>query len=108
MKSRRVAGAVLAFLALSGCAGDGGARDEQTLSPAEASVRVSELLYQQNLITYRQVNEKMNEYVLAVSRDGVPADSVMPGFHRWLEAWTRTHPHSVAAARLEPAVQLHP
>ena len=72
------------------------------LPPAEASARVSELLYGRNLIADPQVNARMNEYVLAVSRDGVPADSVMPEFHRWLEAWARDHPHRVAAARLVP------
>lgn len=65
-------------------------------------MRVSELLYGQNLIGEPQVNAKMNEYVLAVSRDGVHADSVMPEFHWWLARWARAHPDRVAAARLQP------
>lgn len=93
---------VLAFLAIVGCAGEGRKAGGEMLPPAEASARVTELLYGQNLIADPQVNAKMNGYVLAVSRDGVPADSVMPEFHRWLAAWARTHPERVAAARLEP------
>ncbi|HEX6369796.1 MAG TPA: hypothetical protein VF006_12830 [Longimicrobium sp.] len=77
------------------------------LPPAEASARVTELLYGQNLIADPQVNAKMNEYVLAVSRDGVPADAVMPEFHRWLAGWTRARPDRVAAARLEVGTPTH-
>ena len=87
---------------LAGCAGDGREAGGEGLPPTEASVRVTELLYGQNLVADPQVNAKMNEYVLAVSRDGVPADSVMPEFHRWLAAWARAHPDRVAAAQLEP------
>ena len=98
---RRVLG-VLGALVVSSCAGEGSARDGDILPPAEASARVSELLYRQNLIADPQVNAEMNEYVLAVSRDGVSVDSVMPEFHRWLAAWARAHPDRVAAARLVP------
>ena len=97
----RVGWRVLGLLVLAGCAGEGGKAGGETLPPAEASARVTELLYGQNLVADPQVNAKMNEYVLAVSRDGAPADSVLPEFHRWLEAWARTHPDRVAAARLE-------
>lgn len=93
---------VLALLAIAGCVGEGREAGGETLPPAEAAARVTELLYGQNLVADSQVNAKMNEYVLAVSRDGVPADSVMPEFHRWLAAWVRAHPDRVAAARLEP------
>lgn len=92
----------LGLLVLTGCGGEGGDQRGGTLTPAEASARVSELLYGQNLVADPEVNAKMNEYVLAVSRDGVAVDSVMPGFHRWLAAWARTHPDRVAAARLVP------
>ena len=68
---------------------------------------MTELLYRRNLIADPQVNAKMNEYVLAVSRDGVAVDSVMPEFHRWLAAWARAHPDRVAAARLVPIVLPH-
>ena len=87
---------------LCGCAGEGRDADAELLPPAGALARVSELLYGRNLIADPQVNAKMNEYVLAVSRDGVPADSVMPEFHRWLAGWVRAHPDRVAAARLQP------
>ncbi len=92
----------LVLLMLSACAGEGRGPIGEMLPPAEAAARVTKLLYGQNLIADPQVNEKMNEYVLAVSRDGVPADSVMPEFHRWLVAWVRAHPDRAAAARLEP------
>jgi hypothetical protein len=93
--------AAVGILVLAAC-GQGGEGDGRVLPPAEASARVSELLYGLNLISDRQVNAKMNEYVLALSRDGIPADSVMPEFHRWLEDWARAHPERVASARLEP------
>lgn len=96
---------VLALLAIAGCAGEEREAGRETLPPAQASARVTELLYRRNLIADPQVNAKMNEYVLAVSRDGVAVDSVMPEFHRWLAAWARAHPDRVAAARLVPAEQ---
>lgn len=88
------------MLVLAGCAGEAREAGRERLPPSEASARVTDLLYGRNLIADPQVNAKMNEYVLAVSRDGVPADSVMPEFHRWLAAWARDHPDRVAAARL--------
>ena len=94
-----------ACLVLSGCAAERRTGEDELLAPADASARVSELLYGRNLIADPQVNAKMNEYVLAVSRDGIPADSVMPEFHRWLDAWVRAHPDRAAAARLETGVR---
>ena len=91
----------LAFLVFSGCVGEGKQGDSHLLSPAEVSARVSELLYRKNLISDPEVNAKMNEFILLVSRDGVSADSVMPEFHGWLAVWTRAHPDRVAAARLQ-------
>jgi hypothetical protein len=70
--------------------------------------QVSELLYGRNLIADPEVNARMNEYVLQVSRDGRSADSVIPEFHEWLAAWARDHPDRVAAARLAPVVDVHP
>lgn len=96
---------VLALLVLAGCAGEEREAGGETLPPAEASARVTELLYGRNLIADPQVNAKMNEYVLAVSRDGVPADSVIPEFYRWLAAWARAHPDRAAAARLKSGAQ---
>jgi hypothetical protein len=87
----------------SACARPAPAAHRDHLDPAEASAQVSVLLYQQGLVSDPEVNAKMNEYVLAVSRDGVPVDSVMPEFHHWLEAWARAHPDRAAAARLAPA-----
>lgn len=101
---RRVVRAAVC-LVLCGCSGEGRGGQAELLPPADASARVSELLYGQNLIADPQVNAKMNEYVLAVSRDGVPADSVMTEFHRWLVKWARTYPDRVAAARLQPGRQ---
>lgn len=98
----RVGLRVLGLVVVAGCVGEGGKAGEETLPPAEASARVTELLYGQNLVADPQVNAKMNEYVLAVSRDGVPVGSVMPEFHRWLAAWARAHPDRVAAVRLQP------
>lgn len=95
---------VLGAPMISACAGEASGRDGGRLPPAEASARVSEMLYGQNLISQPQVNARMNEYVLAVSRDGVPADSVMPEFHRWLVEWVRVNPNLVDAARLEPGL----
>lgn len=87
---------------LAGCGDAVGEREDAALVPAEASARVSELLYRHNLVADPEVNAKMNEYVLAVSRDGVSVDSVMPAFHRWLVAWLRDHPGRAEAARLVP------
>jgi len=93
--------AVVTAVALAGCGrGDGGGALRH---PAVAMKAVSELLYDQNLITDPEVNGRMNEYVLKVSRDGVAADSVIPEFHRWLVDWARRHPERVAAARARPA-----
>lgn len=98
----RTALCVLGLVVAAGCAGEGRKAGGETLPPAEASARVTELLYGQNLVADPQVNAKMNEYVLAVSRDRVPLDSVMPEFHRWLVEWAHTHPGRAQAARLEP------
>lgn len=92
-----------ACLVLTGCAAEGPTGEDELLAPADASARVSELLYGRNLVADPQVNAKMNEYILAVSRDGIHIDSVMPEFHRWLSDWARAHPERVAAARLEPS-----
>jgi hypothetical protein len=92
--------ACVAWLAVSGCQGSANGEVAGRLSPEEASARVSELLYGRNLIADPEVNAKVNEYVLAVSRDGVRADSVMPELHTWLAAWAERHPDRVAAAQL--------
>jgi hypothetical protein len=85
------------------------ARGAARLAPEEASTRVSELLYNQNPIVDPEVNPKVNEYVLAVCRDGVSADSVMPKLYQWLAIWARTHPDRVASARLlQPASATNP
>lgn len=96
---------MLACVAMGGCAGEDRRSGAEMLTPAEAAARVTGLLYGRNLVADSQINAKMNEYVLAVSRDGVPADSIMPEFHRWLAAWARTHADRAAAARLEPGAR---
>jgi hypothetical protein len=90
----------LAFAGLfaAGAACDGRGTEPELLAPAAASAAVSEMLYEKNLISDPLVGAKLNEYVLRVSRDGVPTDSVMPQFHRWLASWAAEHPDRVAAA----------
>jgi hypothetical protein len=61
------------------------------------------MLYEQNLVSDSEVNARMNEYVLAVSRDGARPDSVLPAFHQWLEVWSRAHPDRVKRASLVPS-----
>jgi hypothetical protein len=92
---------VLTGVGCSGGEGEGG--QSRLLPPAEASRQVSDLLYGRNLIADPEVNARMNEYVLQVSRDGRPADSVIPEFHQWLTAWARDHPDRVNDARVAPA-----
>lgn len=58
------------------------------------------MLYERNLISEPEVNAKMNEVLLRISREKVPADSVMPEFYAWLDQWASDHPDRVAAARL--------
>jgi hypothetical protein len=105
MLVRRLLGgslAILVVLAGPGCRGEGQGGESRSLPPAEATRQVSDLLYRRNLIADPEVNAKMNEYVLQVSRDGRSADSVMPDFHRWLSQWAHEHADRVAAARLAP------
>jgi hypothetical protein len=64
-----------------------------------ASDEVSRLLYERNMIADPEVHARMNAAVLAVSRDGVPTDSVMVDFNHWLVRWAREHPDRVEAAR---------
>ncbi|HEU0302333.1 MAG TPA: hypothetical protein VFR37_22940 [Longimicrobium sp.] len=84
---------------LVSCRGAG----DRSEPPAIVAARVNELLYQRNLISDPEVGAKMNEYVLQVSRDGTPADLVMPAFHRWLVRWIREHPARVDSAWAAPA-----
>ena len=103
---RTVLGRSLAMLVvLTGvaCSGEGTGGQSRLLPPAEASRQVSELLYGRNLIADPEVNARMNEYVLRVSRDGRSADSVIPEFHQWLASWARDHPDRVNDARVAAA-----
>ena len=75
--------------------------DQKPLLPAsKASAEVSRMLYERNLISNPEVNRRMNQTVLQISRDGAAPDSVMPVFFHWLENWASTHPTEVEAARL--------
>lgn len=94
---------VLAGAFTAGAACDAPGTETELLPPAAASAAVSEMLYEKNLISDPLVGAKMNEYVLRVSRDGVPADSVLPQFHRWLARWAAEHPDRVAAAWVAPS-----
>jgi len=74
---------------------------ERPLLPtAEASARVDQMLYQENLIRDREVSERAREAILRVTRVPATRDSVMPAFHRWLEYWAATHPAQAKAARV--------
>lgn len=69
-------------------------------SPDAVTIGIRRLLYEQNLIRDPEVNRKMNEAVLRITRDGASSDSVMPDLYRWLQEWATTHPAQVEAARL--------
>jgi hypothetical protein len=99
----RVLVVLVIVAALTDCVGA-----EEPSHPAVALEGVSDLLYKENLITDPEVNQRMNEYILKVSRDGVAADSVMPEFHQWLVNWARKHPERVADARARPAPYVGP
>jgi hypothetical protein len=88
--------ALLAMLTAAAC------RSEQAVGGEERAARVGELLYVQNLIADSAVSAKMMAYSAAVDGRGVPADSVLPELHAWLEAWAAAHPESVARAGLMP------
>lgn len=101
--------AVIAFTLVAGCqAGEGrqssNGKSTGTGRPhlplAEASVKVDQMLYRENLIQDPEVNEEAKKAVLRVTRDPTARDSVMPAFHRWLEDWAATHPSQAKAARL--------
>ena len=93
---------LVAVAALVGCGRESAAARP---NPAE---RVGELLYAQNLISDPAVSAKMMEYAGAVDGRGVPADSVLPELHAWLEAWASAHPESVERARLMPRLSSGP
>lgn len=94
------ASALLVMLAAGGC------RSEEEVGQGERAARVGELLYVQNLIADPAVGAKMMAYSTAVDGRGVPADSVLPELHAWLEAWAAAHPESAARARLMPRTYL--
>jgi hypothetical protein len=92
---------VVALLAVPACepsTSQPGSTDRR-VTPEEASAEVSMLLYERNLIADPEVHARMNECVLAVSRDGVPIDSAMRDFHNWLQEWADEHPDRLEAAR---------
>lgn len=70
------------------------------LPAAEASAKVDQMLYKENLIQDPEVSEAAREAVLRVTRAPASRDSVMPVFQRWLEDWAATHPVQAKAARL--------
>jgi hypothetical protein len=101
-----------AIVALTGC-NLGGAREipegnrvthtrNQQLLPGHSysSGELSEILYERNLISDPEINQKMNQAVLRITRDGAQPDSVMPKLLDWLKDWVSTHPVQVEAARL--------
>jgi hypothetical protein len=96
----RSAISLVAMLTAAAC------RSDEGLGREERTARVGELLYVQNLIADSTVSAKMMAYSTAVDGRGVPADSVLPELHAWLEAWAAAHPESVARARLMPRTSL--
>lgn len=92
--------ALVAVLAAVAC------RSDQGVGREERTARVGELLYVQNLIADSTVSAKMMAYSTAVDGRGVPADSVLPELHAWLEAWAAAHPEAVARARLMPRTSM--
>lgn len=96
--------ATVALLGALAC----GRGEPRLLPPAEATAAVTDLLYRDNLITDPEVNARMNEYVLQVSRDGRSVDAVIPVFHAWLAGWARDHPDRVTAARARGGAQAGP
>jgi hypothetical protein len=64
-----------------------------------AGARVGEMLYRDGLMAVPEVNARMREAVLAIDRDGLPADSVLADLEQWLDTWAAAHPQEVAGAR---------
>jgi len=103
--------AVVVLSLLVGCQEEGGRQNSsgkstdaaigQPLLPAaEASAKVDQMLYRENLIRDREVSHRAKEAILRVTRVPSARDSVMPAFHRWLEDWAATHPAQAKAARV--------
>jgi hypothetical protein len=65
----------------------------------QVGAQVGEMLYRDGLMAVPEVNARMREAVLAIDRDGLPADSVLGGLHDWLVAWSTEHPDRIAHAR---------
>lgn len=61
---------------------------------------VGYLLYEENLIADPEVAARVRASIIAVDRDGFPADSVLPQLHTWLERWARDNPDRVQRAHL--------
>lgn len=75
-------------------------RDHAEPGRAEpAGARVGEMLYRDGLMAVPEVNARMREAVLAIDRDGLPADSVLADLEQWLDTWAAAHPEDVSGAR---------
>lgn len=75
-------------------------RDHAEPGRAEpAGARVGEMLYRDGLMAVPEVNARMREAVLAIDRDGLPADSVLSAFRDWLVKWSAENPDRMVRAR---------
>jgi hypothetical protein len=96
--------AATGIVALAGCTADGPWEAIRPTTSVDhvpsASAELSHILYERNLISNPEVNKKMNEAVLRITRDRAVPDSVIPEFLVWLKEWVSTHPAQVEAARL--------
>lgn len=109
MRVTRAAGMLFVFLS---CCGD----DDQSITPGvhtrlesgsavvldqQDSQAIALLLYEENLISNREVNQKVNEVVRSIPRSRTSNDSVMLSFRRWLEEWAANHARQVEGAWLD-------
>lgn len=83
-------GIVLSLLA----ACERGGREEDAVG-----AQLGEMLYRDGLMAVPEVNVRMREAVLAIDRDGLPADSVLGAFRDWLVVWAVEHPDRMVSAR---------
>jgi hypothetical protein len=94
-RARRLATTVIVLSLLPACQRDG--VEPRWEEPVGA--RVGEMLYGDGLMAVPEVNARVREAVLAIDRDGLPADSVLADLEQWLDTWAAAHPQDVSGAR---------
>lgn len=102
MREKKCAAAMAGLLMIvaAGCSGP----TTTPVSREDATARVGHLLYSENIIADPEVSARVRESIAAVDRDGVPADSILPQLHAWIERWVRNNPDRVQRARLMPRI----